>query len=424
MRVAFILNKFPALSQTFVLNQIVGLIERGHELDIYADGPGNVSKLHDDVTTYHLMERTYYYNAHRTMPQDKLQRIARAARQVAHSSNRRPLTALRALNIVRFGKQAASLATLYHVLPFLNKAPYDIVHCHFGTMGLWGLRLKELGAVEGKLVTTFYGRDASAFIKSRNAVYNELFSKGDLCIHISDYLKSKLLPIGYNESKAALLRLGVDLQAFTYAPRSPDADGQVRVLSVGRLTEKKGMEYTIRAVARLADRRPGLHYTIVGDGELRNQLQSLIDQLGVGAAISLVGGKSQDEVRQLYKQAHIFVLASVTAANGDEEGQGLVLQEAQAMGLPVVCTTHNGFPEGVRDGESALMVPERDVDALAERLDYLIAHPELWPAMGLAGRQHVEAHFDRDKLNDRLVQIYERLLSGQPQDSPSHTISN
>ena len=82
------------------------------------------------------------------------------------------------------------------------------------------------------------------------------------------------------------------------------------------------------------------------------------------------------------------------------------------MGLPVVSTLHSGIPEIVEDGASGYLVPERDVDALAQRLDHLVTHPELWPEMGAAGRQIIEAHFNIDKLNDQLVDIYQQVVSG------------
>jgi len=209
-----------------------------------------------------------------------------------------------------------------------------------------------------------------------------------------------------------LHRIGVDLERFAFAPRTLAPGEPVRLLTTARLVEKKGLEYSIRAVAQVAARYPGLRYKIVGDGRQREQLQQLIGALGASEWIELCGWKSQDEVRQLYAEAHLFVLASVTAANGDEEGQGLVLQEAQAMGLPVVCTRHNGFPEGMLEGESGLLVPERDVDALAGAIAGLIERPERWPALGRAGRGHVEAHFDNARLNDNLIDIYQRVIEG------------
>ena len=110
-------------------------------------------------------------------------------------------------------------------------------------------------------------------------------------------------------------------------------------------------------------------------------------------------------------------MSSVTASDGDKEGQGLVLQEAQGMGLPVLSTLHNGIPDGVLDGKSGFLVPERDVDGLAQKLDYLLENPQVWSEMGLAGRKFVEQHYDINKLNDKLVQIYQDLLNAKPNDA-------
>ena len=96
-----------------------------------------------------------------------------------------------------------------------------------------------------------------------------------------------------------------------------------------------------------------------------------------------------------------------------KRGQGLVLLEAQAMGLPVISTLHNGIPDSVLDGQSGFFVPEKDINALAERLEYLIEHHELWPEIGRAGRRYVEENFDIHKLNDRLIKIYQQLLNGK-----------
>ena len=129
--------------------------------------------------------------------------------------------------------------------------------------------------------------------------------------------------------------------------------------------------------------------------------------------IKLLGWKTQAEVADLLKASDILLAPSVTTENGEEEGIPGVIMEAFAQGLPVVSTYHAGIPEVVKDGESGFLVAERDVDALAERLERLIEHPELRFAMGQNGRRFVEEHYDVDKLNDRLVRIYQQLLDGE-----------
>lgn len=184
----------------------------------------------------------------------------------------------------------------------------------------------------------------------------------------------------------------------------------MKIITIARLVEKKGIEYAIKAIAKVAENHPNIIYNIAGDGPLRESLEKLILDLKISDNVKLLGWMTQEQVRQLYVDSHIFVLPSVTAATGDREGQALVLQEAQAMGLPVVSTLHNGIPEGVLEGKSGFLVPERDVDALAEKIGYLVENPEIWTQMGQHGRKFVEERYDIKQLNKQLVEMYEKLL--------------
>jgi colanic acid/amylovoran biosynthesis glycosyltransferase len=122
------------------------------------------------------------------------------------------------------------------------------------------------------------------------------------------------------------------------------------------------------------------------------------------------GSKRHEEVIQVLTQTHILIAPSVTAADGDEEGIPNTLKEAMAMGLPVISTVHAGIPELVEDGVSGFLVPERDVEALADRLERLVDHSETWAAMGRAGRRQIEAEFDIERLNDELLVLYQDML--------------
>jgi len=208
-----------------------------------------------------------------------------------------------------------------------------------------------------------------------------------------------------------MLPVGMDINFFNFRERYLRDRSLVKLLTIARMVEKKGLEYAIKAVSRVAQKYSNIEYNIIGDGILRSRLENLIKGLGISDKINLLGWKTQEELKSLLQEAHIFILTSVTAGDGDMEGQGLVLQEAQAVGLPVLSTLHNGIPEGVIDGKSGFLVPERDVDALVKKLEYLIEHPELWPEMGRYGRKFVEERYDIQKLNQRLVKIYEAILT-------------
>ena len=408
MKIAIIVSSFPVLSETFILNQITGLIDMGHEIDIFSRSKLNQEKIHPDVAKYHLLGRTQYFEPPH---ENKLKRVIRTIGVSIKICYRNPLIFIRSLYKFKYCQNKFSLNILYPVSLFLDSPEYDIIHCHFGANGNLGVLLREMGAIEGKIITSFHGVDVN--IITQKEFYAQLFRYGDLFTANTKFTKSKVLQLGGDSSRIYILPVGLYPDKFLYKERTIKAKETIRILTVARLVEKKGLEYSIKAVAKIVCKYPHwkIEYKIAGDGPLKEKLKSLILELGMEDKIKLLGWFHQNEVRKLFEESHIFVLSSVTAANGDQEGQGLVLQEAQAAGLPVVSTFHNGIPEGILNGKSGFLVPERDIDALAEKLEYLIKNPEIWPEMGRAGRQLVEEHYDIKKLNKKLVKIYEGLLS-------------
>lgn len=408
MKIAFIVGEFPALSETFILNQIVGLIRLGHEVDIYATRPRSEPKVHPDVEKYDLLSRTYYAVE---MPTNRLRRVLTSCGLVLTNFHKAPRVMLRTLNIFKHRQHFGSLTLLYEVIPWLQKgALYEIIHCHFGMNGLKATGLREIDAIGGKLITAYYGLDISQYLQEFGEnIYCDLFDIGDLFFPISNLMKSQLIRMGCDRQKIVVHRLGIDSQRFFFTPRRLAADGVVRLITIARLVEKKGLEYSIRAVAQLASLNQKIEYNIIGDGCLKADLQHLIQELDA-ENINLLGWQQQEEVVALLNNSHILIAPSVTSQSGDQEGTPVVIMEAMAMGLPILSTLHSGIPELVEDGVSGFLVPERDVDALAEKLRYLIQNSARWEEMGKAGRACVENYYNIDKLNEQLVEIYQRLL--------------
>ena len=413
MRVAFLVGYFPVISETFVLNQITGLIDRGHEVDIYAlDGIRNNVKVHPDVEKYRLLDRTY---APVEVRQNRYLKLLQGLKLLLIRCAGEPLTLVRLLKIIRYSQQRLSLSYIIQLLSLaillVDQQPYDITHCQFGTFGLKGLHLRDLGAISGKFITSFRGYDISLYVQQNgDRVYDRLFATGDFFLANCDFFRHKAIALGCQPDKIAVLRSGIDCQRFFFAPRYLQPDDKVRIVTVGRLVEKKGIEYGIRAVAKLAKVHQNIEYQIVGDGGLRDSLQHLIQELEVGHLIKLLGAKQQQEIIQILDHSHIFIAPSVTGKSGDQDAPVNTAKEAMAMGLPVIGTLHGGIPELVEDGISGFLVPERDADALAAKLCYLVEHPEVWSKMGKAGRIYVEQLYDTHQLNDQLIKIYEQLI--------------
>ena len=411
MRVAFVVGRFPLISETFILNEITGLLERGHAVSVYSlyGRPEDAVKVHADVERYDLLSHTRYVPK---VPRSRFRRVAGGVRLLIANGYKDPLVSLRSLNVMKFGRQSASLRLLYRSLPLLGCGAYDIVHCQFGTLGNAGLTLKDIGALRGRWVTSFRGYDISQHISRHgDHVYDELFRTGDLFLTNCDYFKHRLLGLGCDPDRLVVHRSGVDCFKFGFAPRYPPPDGRVRIAMVGRLVEKKGAEFAIRAIAKVATSNKSVEFNLIGDGPLRKDLEGLVEELKVGNVVKLLGWKDQGEVIEVLKDSHIFVAPSVTARDGDQDAPNNVLKEAMATGLPVVSTRHGGIPELVEDGHTGLLVPERDVGALADKLGHLIENPKLWPRMGMAARKCVEDRYNLDRLNDELVETYRRLVT-------------
>ena len=436
LRIAFFTGTFPVVSETFIIRQIAGLIDLGHQVDIYANWrPDADVPMHPEVAEYKLLERVTYIDApaettewempafpvtERTWPPGSERsipnwvRVARAVPKLCKSLIKAPGLTFEVLNRKEYGYQATSLSALHRLATLCSKKkPYDALHAHFGPVGksfrfarkLWG----------APLCVSFHGYDFSTVPRQEGLdTYHKLFSVADAVMANSDYTRSKLEALGCPPERLHKLPVGLDPAAYSFRERSLIPGQPIRILSIGRLVEIKGHEYAIQAVGRLRDSGLNVHFDIGGDGPLRPSLETLIHKLCLDDVVKLHGALSTTAVEALLEAADLFVLASVTV-EGDQEGQGLALQEAQAAGLPVVATRHGALPEGLLPDESGFLVPERDVDALTDRLKFLVAHPELWPMIGRKGRSFVEARYDLGKLSRQLVTIYEGMIEHYPQ---------
>jgi colanic acid/amylovoran biosynthesis glycosyltransferase len=407
MNIALIVSTFPSISQTFVLNQITGLIDHGHNVDIFARSKDQHDKIHQDVATYRLLQRTTYLSV---IPNRRLKRFRTGILMAAKAFPKYPRIVLQSFNILKYGKKAASLSLPIAVLPFMEKC-YDILHCHFGPNGDFGIFLRKIGATSGKVVTTFHGSDISRYIKTGGShAYESLFRRGELFLPISNYWREKLIGLGSPPEKTVVHRMGIDVRKYRFVPGKDFKNDRVRILTVARLVEKKGVKYGILALEKLVRRFPNIEYNIAGDGPLRKELNSLINSLSLNHNINLLGWKDQDEMQHIMQRADILLAPSVTGKDGDKEGIPVVLMEAMAVGLPVISTFHSGIPEIVINNETGLLVREGDVEGLSQKIADLIVNSNLRIHLRQKARKHVEENYDINKLNVALIELFEQML--------------
>jgi colanic acid/amylovoran biosynthesis glycosyltransferase len=405
LRIAFLVNDFPAFSETFILDKITVLLDLGHDVDIYAlnhyEGPE-----HSEVKRYKLIERTHFLKK----PATKRGRIWMALLQVFSETIRHPVALLSSIS---GGSYRAELLTGLHMLKVLeslnkNGNYYDIIHCHYGTIGRQFLLLKR--AFRTKFIVSFYGHDLFCFGDRARKAYRALFRMADLVTANSKYTERCLIALGCHNDKIIRLHDVIDFNKYSFKVKTIEPGSTIKVLTVARLHESKGLEYSIRAIAKLASIYP-IKYEIVGEGPERPHLEDLISKLDLSGVVFLTGALERKEVVERMHDSHIFILPSVTTRNGLQESGGGAAREAQACGMPVVASNIGGIPEGVEDGKSGFLVPECDVDALAEKVEFLVNHPEIWPEMGRAGRKIVKERFDINEMKIKLTQIYYDMLN-------------
>jgi colanic acid/amylovoran biosynthesis glycosyltransferase len=286
----------------------------------------------------------------------------------------------------------------------------DLVHAHFGAEGTKVLRAcEELGI---PLVVGFYGYDFGVLPGEERwrVGYSRLFRYASRVNVPSEFAAGYLRRLGCPADKIAVIHLGVDLERLPFEEKKSAHGRPVHFIGVGRLVEKKGTRHVLEALSLTRRKHPGISYTHIGGGHLERELKALAARLGVDDICDFRGGQPHSVVLQGLREADIFLLPSVTASNGDVEGLPVTLVEAQAIGLPVIATRHAGIPEGVVGGESGYLVPERDVQALAERMSYLIEHEESWAEMGRRGRALIEERFDARKECAKLESLYDSVL--------------
>jgi colanic acid/amylovoran biosynthesis glycosyltransferase len=291
-----------------------------------------------------------------------------------------------------------------------------LIHAHFGVEGVYALPLaRKLGV---PLVTTFHGFDATtgvgALIRSGSPSWinyalhrQELARQGELFLCVSDFIRDRVVQLGFPENRTHVHYIGIDTQSIR--SRHPDEERSF-ILHVARLVEKKGSEFLIRAFSRMASDVPGFYLVIIGEGVLRIKLELLARELCISDRIHFMGAQPHDVVMAKMRQACFLVLPSVTASTGDAEGLGMVLLEAAALGLPLIGTRHGGIPEAVIDGGTGYLVAERDVDMLAKRMHMLISDRAMRFSMGAAARAHVETHFDVRVQTEKLEAFYRSLI--------------
>lgn len=290
-----------------------------------------------------------------------------------------------------------------------------LVHAHYGTDARFFRPVWKRSSVP--LIVSFYGYDArkapARFFGLGARYMAPVFSEAARLVVPSRDMARDLIELGADERRVVVLPWGIDTGRFRpLAGARAKENGRVQFATACRFTPKKGVHVLIDAFARAVRAGVDGELTLAGGGPLARAYARQAQELRVADRVRFPGFVSAPELPRFLASQDVFVLASVTAADGDKEGTPTVLMEAQAMGLPVVATRHGGIADVVEDEKGGYLVDEGDASALGERLVHLARHREEWPLLGARGREHVLSNFDSARQNRRREALYDQVVAG------------
>ena len=277
---------------------------------------------------------------------------------------------------------------------------FDLIHVHWPMpQGLLGLAARWAGG--GRLVATFYGAD---LVMSRRFRWVRPFVRYFAC-QCAD-----VAAISSFTAREVVEATGVEPRIIPYGIALPPEEGfwpaqRGLILTVGRLVARKGHVFLIEAMALLRD-HPEVRLVIVGEGHERPELEAAIGRLGLADRVELTGRISDEALNRLYQACHIFVLPAIVDSGGDTEMLGMVSLEAMRYRKPVIATRVGGITDIVQDGETGILVAQRDPRALADAIDCLLGDPALAERLGIGGYEFARQHFAWPAVLEQTLALY------------------
>lgn len=396
---AFILKGYPRLSETFIAQEIKALEDRGLSLHLYALREPTDTLTHPIHTeikapvTY-LPEYTHAHPLRFLKAWMKVRTLKGypLALQKLRQDLRNDFTRSRLRRFAQACVLAAELPpSISHLHAHFLHTPASVTRYAATLLGLpWS------ASAHAKDIWTQCPQELRLKLTESSWVTT-------CSAHAHTYLQS----LAVDPFKIHLIYHGLDLSRFpiptkTKAPASP-----FRILSVGRLVEKKGYAILLQALHALPTHLDW-HFTHIGGGPLKETLYTLASALGLTNRITWLGPQSQTTVLEAYRNADIFVLPSLQTVEGDQDGLPNVLLEAQSQGLMCLSTTLSAIPELIDHGVTGLLVPPKDANALAASLNWAAQHPAERTSMGQKGQDKVRTQFTMETGITNLYNLFRR----------------
>lgn len=408
-RIALVVPRFPAPSETFIVNKFLGLLDRGFDVHVVAGRIEGQLFARFPALAANRGAMRRLHTSWPTSPRAVVPMLAPGA-AFALLARRGECVLLRYLTGLR-EKGAVERLKAWYIDAAVAALRPDVVHFEFGALAVDRMHLKRL--LKTKITVSFRGHDISYVGLGCRDHYKEVWEKAERVHFLGSDLLERARRRGFPPGVPYdLIPPGIDTTAVDPGRARERSHLQVdqqpvRILSVGRLHWAKGHEYALHALALLKASGVPFEFRLIGAGAHESAVRFACTDFGLEHDVQYLGERRHSEVISEMQASDIFLHASVS------EGFCNAVLEAQAMMLPVVCSDAGGLAENVQHGVTGFVVPKRDPHALAEALLKLARDPGLRNRMGVAGRERVEREFSLEANIARFAAFYERAMAGR-----------
>ena len=407
--VLYFLNRFPLPSETFVIDQICGLMDRGVEISIISLIKGDYENMHEKVVEYGLDKKTVY------LSEQTNSKLASRISSLGTSIFNPKIIGL--FNFFKYGSVSKNL-----LLPLVEKKKerknYDFIIAHFGTAGVTAMKMINANVLQGKLIPVFHGADISKKknLEKYEADYKELFKKSFALFPISNLWKNKLIELGADSNKILVNRMGIDVAKFNFKDSEVGSGGKFRIVSVARMVEKKGIDDAIQAMSLLKKNTDTpFTYDLVGGGPLLETLKQQAQNLGLTDVINFHGVQTHSGVKKLLSEADVFLLPSKVASDGDMEGIPVSLMESMSCGIVTLSTLHSGIPELIEHELEGFLVPESSPIGISNQLSRIMEGEYNLSNIRMHALAKVQGEFNQKNAYDQMCNfLHENLNLSKP----------
>ncbi len=390
MNILFWVSDFPKISETFIRDQIIALINKGHKVYIFSEGgiSNEISAL-KNFEDYDLLNKTISYNS--LKPKTIKEKIVFFTKILL---NKNINIYIKLLKNILLSNDLKFKSRYFYVAKFILDNKIKNIHTHFGTNAKRNIWLKKT-QIPVNYIITFHGFDIRLGLINQPDFYKDVFQYADKIIAISKYNYKSLIDLGADKNKIVSLPNAVDTEFFKrkteYFIHKP-----IKFITVGRLVSEKAYEILIKAISQIKD-FSNFTLDIIGDGEERSKLQKLINKLNLNKIIKLRGSKTSKEVRDLMIQSDAYILSSIA------EAFPTVLLEAQSCGLPIIATDVGSVKDMLID---SIIVEKGSVKKLSKAIESFINNQKEWKKMSDNSRKNVETNYSYNKIINQLEKIY------------------